>query len=403
MILGVFFAILALSVGLNGHVIQQHASDSTEANLDSRAPGMKFVHPGVFVDRTQLRRMRSMVKDGQQPWSNAYAAMMKHPYAKVTDPKPRENVNCGAYSKPDNGCTDERRDAMAAYTNALAWFTKKDQAKADIAISIMNAWANTIKEHTGGNAPLQAAWAASLWARAGEIIRYSDAGWKEEDIATFSTMLKKVYLPIVQNGSDKPNNWELILMEASISIAVFVHNRVVYKSSLERFINSASYYIYLKSDGSEPLLPPGMTRETLLKRWWWGQDTFQEDGMVMETCRDLMHSSYGIASISHVAETVRIQGRDLYSEDTGNRLRHALEFLTKYDNKRGTEQAPDWLCNGNVTKNIKDMTEPGYSNLSDKYDMPNTKQFTAAARPAHADSLFIAWETLTHATGEVDV
>ena len=37
-------------------------------------------------------------------------------------PKPRSIVECGSYSNPNNGCTDEREDAIAAYTDALAWY-----------------------------------------------------------------------------------------------------------------------------------------------------------------------------------------------------------------------------------------------------------------------------------------
>jgi hypothetical protein len=39
----------------------------------------------------------------------------------VADPRPRATVECGSYSNPNNGCTEEREDAIAAYTTALAW------------------------------------------------------------------------------------------------------------------------------------------------------------------------------------------------------------------------------------------------------------------------------------------
>ncbi|EFY89963.1 secreted protein [Metarhizium acridum CQMa 102] len=242
----------------------------------------------------------------------------------------------------------------------------------------MNAWAKSIKRHTNDNAPIQAAWAATVWARAGEIIRHTGAEWRSEDITSFEGMLRKVYLPTVKKGSENPNNWELA-----------------------RFINSTSYYIYLKSDGTGPRGPPKMPRKKLLEHWWGGQKEFKEDGMAMEICRDLTHTAYGLASISHVAETARIQGRDLYSEDTGTRLRHGLEFQTKYDRKGGAEAVPSWLCKGKLELHLEDVTEPGYSILGQKYDMPYTRKYTAAARPAGANTLFVGWETLTHATGEL--
>jgi hypothetical protein len=73
----------------------------------------------------------------------------------------------------------------------------------------MNGWSNTLKKHTGSNGPLQAGWAASVWSRAAEIIRYTDAGWNNADIYMFEDMLRNVYLPEVVAGSDYNGNWEL--------------------------------------------------------------------------------------------------------------------------------------------------------------------------------------------------
>ena len=73
----------------------------------------------------------------------------------------------------------------------------------------MNAWAGTIKAHTNKNAPLQTGWAGSSWAKAAEIIRYSNAGWSQSDITKFETMLRNVYLPELIVGSSSNGNWEL--------------------------------------------------------------------------------------------------------------------------------------------------------------------------------------------------
>ncbi|MEK8105016.1 alginate lyase family protein [Micromonospora sp. M12] len=78
-------------------------------------------------------------------------------------PAPRSVVECGSYSNPNNGCTDEREDAIAAYTDALAWYLTGDARYAQKSIQIMDAWSATITAHTGSNAPLQTGWAASVW------------------------------------------------------------------------------------------------------------------------------------------------------------------------------------------------------------------------------------------------
>lgn len=156
------------------------------------------------------------------------------------------------------------------------------------------------------------------------------------------------------------------------------------------------------SDGPYPLLPQGITRAKLLSHWWNGQKEFKEDGMAMEVCRDLTHTGYGLASISHVAETARIQGLDLYRQDVGKRLLAGLEFQARYDKRGGAEKVPAWLCKGQLKLALEDVTEPAFSRLANSgggkdSNMPFTKKLTMAARPARANTLFVGWETLTHA------
>ncbi|MEU1158411.1 hypothetical protein ABZ369_36185, partial [Streptomyces sp. NPDC005918] len=74
-----------------------------------------FVHPGVTVSRGQLDFAREKVDAGAQPWKSAYDQMMGSKYASLSrTPKPRAVVDCGSYSDPNYGCTDEREDAIAA-------------------------------------------------------------------------------------------------------------------------------------------------------------------------------------------------------------------------------------------------------------------------------------------------
>jgi hypothetical protein len=50
----------------------------------------------------------------------------------------------------------------------------------------------------------------SVWARAAELIRHTDAGWADVDLAKFEDMLRDIYLPQVIVGAPGYNgNWEL--------------------------------------------------------------------------------------------------------------------------------------------------------------------------------------------------
>ncbi|MER6286902.1 alginate lyase family protein [Streptomyces sviceus] len=355
-----------------------------------------FVHPGVTVSQGQLDFARSKVNAGAQPWKGAFDQMLASKYADLNrTPKPRAVVECGSYSNPNYGCTDEREDAIAAYTDALAWYVTRDERYAKKAIQLMDAWSAVITDHTNSNAPLQTGWAGSSWPRAAEIIKYTYSGsWANS--GRFATMLRNVYLPEIINGSNSNGNWELSMMEAAVGISVFLEDKASYDKAMTKFRTRTAAYVYLDSDGELPKTVPSQNLNTRDKivGYWQGQSTFVT-GLTQETCRDFTHTGYGISAISHVAETSRIQGQDLYGTDVGERLRQALGFQAKYE--LGTA-VPGWLCGGSLKLGLGPVTEVGYNALHNRLGMgmTNTQALTERNRPAGSNNLFVAWETLTH-------
>jgi len=311
---------------------------------------------------------------------------------------------------------------MAAYANALAWWVTKSQAYADKAIYYMNAWSGILQAHTNSNAPLQAAWSLANWVRAGEIIRHSNADWADADIMTFENMLRNVYIPIVINGSTENGNWELVMMEGAIGAAVFLEDAAIYEKAMSIFVARVPAYIYLTSDGPLPIPAHGIgTSPASIIKYWNGQTIYNTSGIAQETCRDFTHTSYGISSISHVAETARIQGNDLWATALGTRVRAALELHTPF--QTGT-RIPEWLCNGTIGRSMDPgeispcfhykisrklklisgnaVVEPPYNALAFRMGqpMPNTLKLVLQQRPAEIGekvSLFIGFETLTNA------
>lgn len=133
------------------------APDQAPAAALAAAPAA-FTHPGVLVSRPQLDFVRAKVQAGAQPWKSAYDQMMGSKYASLgRTAKPRAVVECGSYSNPNYGCTDEREDAIAAYTLSLAWYITQDSRYAVKAVEIMDAWSAVIKDHTNSNAPCRPA------------------------------------------------------------------------------------------------------------------------------------------------------------------------------------------------------------------------------------------------------
>lgn len=369
-----------------------HAEAAHEPQGKAETAGA-FIHPGVQVDRAQLDFVKARLAAHAEPWNAAFAAMKTSRFASLNyKPRPRADVECGAYSKPDLGCTDEKEDAIAAYTHALLWYFTADRAHAGKAIEIMNAWSAVLVKHTNSNAPLQAAWAASVFPRAAEIIRYTYDGWAKRDVEAFEKMLAKVYMPLVDHGSGSNGNWELSMIEASMGIAVFLDDRAAFNTAVKLWRKRVPAYVYLTSDGPTPVAPPQGN-----KNWhkFWYDQTKLVDGLSQETCRDLGHVQYGLAAMTNAAETATIQRVNLFAEQAP-RLRATYEFHAKWLNKSAV---PGWLCGGKLDAVSPDpMWEVGYNALVNRQglDLPETKRLIQKIRPTKADH-HMAWETLTHA------
>jgi hypothetical protein len=359
--------------------------------------GRGFVHPGILVSRPMLDFVKAKIAAGAEPWTSALARASASRFGALTyAPHPRADVDCGSRSRPDGGCSDEKNDAGAAYTQALLWSFTGDSRYARNAVAIMNAWSSTLRRHTNTNAPLQSAWVAELFPRAAEIIRATYPGWGPADRARFAAMLKSVYLPEVAGGSASNGNWELSMIEAMMNISVFTDDRAGFERAVTMWRKRTPAYVYLTSDGPTPVPPPTGPAKTgaALTRFWYGQQRL-EDGVAQETCRDLSHVQYGLAAMIDAAETARIQGVDLFREQA-RRLVAGLEF---HAGLLEGGAVPTWLCGGALNRATPEPTwEIAGNALANVLGLalPRTRALIARIRPTGLDH-HMAWESLTHA------
>ncbi len=361
---------------------------------EQRFAPQTFAHPGVNITSTQLEFVRTKVQQGAAPWKAAYDDMVGDPLASLSRvPAPRPVVDCGMGSDPNNGCTDERQDAIAAYTDALAWAISGDERYARKAIQIMDAWSATITNHTGLNTGIQTAWSAASWVKAAELIRYQYQNWP--NAGRFANMLRSVYLPVVVNGDDRTSNWDLVEAEASIGIAVFTNDGVTFDKAVSQYLARVPAFVYLASDGPTPHRSPD-------GGFNWESATRYITGMAQETCRDFVHTGYSIASMSHIAETALMQGTDLYPQ-VGERLRQVLGWHATQEIRAAPEPAN--LCgDGPLARGLGPVTETGFNALHTRQGiaMANTQALTERSRPAGTNYLFVAWETLTNANNPIE-
>ncbi|SCE77555.1 Alginate lyase [Micromonospora coriariae] len=363
----------------------------------SRDSESGFVHPGVLVQSDQLDFAIGKVRAGEEPWYSAWLTLQRTRYGQLSwQARPLASVDCGFYSRPDTGCTQQTEDAVAAYAHALLWFFTRDRRYAEKSIEIIDAWSGVLKRHTNTNAPLQAGWSGASFVRAAELIKHTYPGWRPDRLARAERMFRDIYLPLVMGGINRyrAGNWELIMLDAAVSIAVFLDDRAVFTRAVEMWRKRLRAYVYLTTDGPVPKAPAGesFTRSQIIE--YWGGQTRFVDGLAQETCRDFLHTGWGLAAAAHVAETAWIQGLDLYAE-ARQRLTRAVELHAKYELG---EPVPPWLCGGRLQTGLDPLPEVAYNHYSTRmgFTLPRTRELLEADRPAGAN-FFYAAETLTHA------
>src|SRR5262245_5926220 len=357
----------------------------------AQAPA-SFRHPGILVNRAQLDFVKSQVNANVDPWRTAFNAASADSHGSLSyTPHPWQTVECGSGSNPNLGCSDERSDSEAAYTQALLWYITGNQAYAQNSVSIMNAWSRTLTGgHINSNAPLQAGWTGSVWPEAAEIIRYTYSGWSASDIASFQNMLTTQYVPNLINGAPcKNGNWELIITEALMNISVFNEDSSLFNRAVSFWRGRAPAYMYLPSDGPTPVPPPNCGTNV---NTYWNQTTFV-DGLAQETSRDFGHTFWGLAASVNTAETAFQQGVNLYAENA-QRIVDSFEFHNSINNGN---PPPSGVNVGPIGGNGPTM-EIAYNHFHNRLgmNMPQTAQQIAAKRPTGAN-YFLAWESLTHA------
>ncbi|HZP06510.1 MAG TPA: alginate lyase family protein [Terracidiphilus sp.] len=357
-------------------------------------------HPGVLVSREQLNFIKREVKEKKEPIYGEYLKAVASPYAaldyKLLGPPEMGIIDCGPYSHPDHGCHAEDSDASAAYLQAVLWWISGDHRYADNVIRIMNTYSRGLKGYTGANTHLQAAWSAEMWPRAAEIIRYSHAGWKREDVQAFSDMLTKVILPLIHDGAPhNVGNWELSMIEGMMGIAVFTNDRPLLEHAEEMWSKRVPSYFYnAKLDGDHPqsLVPP-------VHEGWFGQTTFDAStsGISAETCRDLGHTGYSISAAIAAAETAHIQGDKLY-ESEEQRLMGALEFHAHLLLKK--EPVPNTVCGGTIRYGTGYTFGIGYNEYHNRLGqpLPETREWLdhVLTVPVPVDDHMTVFESLTH-------
>ena len=346
------------------------------------ARAQTWEHPGIVVSQAQLEATRAAYQAGNPVIVDQVNKAKNSNYGPlnyaVEGPWPGGINQCGASSRPNNGCLAADNDSNAAYVQALLWYLTGNQTYANNAMNIMNTYARDFRGYAGtnglpcpsgtdcSNGPLQSGWDAEKWPRAAEIIRYArtssgaGAGWSSANITAFTNMLKNIIQPVIQNGSGVNGNWDMTMINGMMQIAVFTENATLLASARNFWKGRVPDLFYLQrvDGGNHAPSPRGNPS-------WFGQTIFNAstDNVGQETCRDLRHMEDSIASAIMVAETDWIQGGNLYTDTTmaaEDRIVGSMNVMAGLESRRtgGPDSvitAPTNYCTGSGASHVNQI------------------------------------------------
>ncbi len=342
------------------------------AILSFSALAQPFIHPGIDQTPNDLAFMKRMVLESRQPYKDAFERLK----AATDTPfsvRAHTHVLRGPYGRPNIGGDDLSKGANMAYNYALVWYITKNQAYADKAIAIINAWSPVLWDFDYNDAKLLAAWTGHLLCNAAEILRYNNAGWKQKDIAAFSNMLLTVYYPLMRFYFPQANgNWDGAIIHSIMAMAIFTDNR-------KMFNNAVDHFLHAPVNGS------------LFKYVY-------PNGQCQESPRDQAHVQLGLGEFAGAAQVAYTQGVDLFSI-ADNRLALGYEYTARF--LLGTK--PHCYCAiSERAKNVRDDYEYVYRHYTAKgLDMPFTKLAADSIRPKASRSILSAvWESSPKPIGQ---
>ena len=305
--------------------------------------------------------MKKMVLAGRQPWKDAFDRLKAAADTPFT-PSAHTHVLRGPYGKPNIGGDDLSRCASMAYNYALVWYITRDSSYAVKAISILNTWSPTLWDLDYNDAKLLAAWTGHLLCNAAEILRYTNAGWQQRDIAAFTHLLKTVYYPLLRPYYPQANgNWDGAIIHSLIAMAVFTDNRDLFDNAVDHFrhapVNGSIFkYIY-------------------------------PTGQCQESPRDQGHVQLGIGEFAGAAQVAYTQGIDLFAM-ADNRIALGFEYTARF--LLGV--TPQCYCTiSERAKVLRDDYEYVYRHYTAKgLDLPFTKRAADSVRPKASRSTLTA-------------
>ncbi|MFJ8595664.1 alginate lyase family protein [Streptomyces sp. NPDC093598] len=272
-----------------------------------------LLHPGLLHTRADLDRMAGKVKAGARPYAAGFAELTANRHAQSGwQANPQAVVYRGSGS-PEN-YRILYNDIHAAYQNALRYHVSGEEAHADTAVAILNAWSGKLTRLEGSaDRFLAAGLYGYQFANAAELVR--DHG--DFDLGRARELLLNVFHPLSDDFLTRHNNavvtnywpnWDLTAIACVLATGIFCDQRAVVERAVEYFKHG---------DGM------GSVRHAI--------PVVHEDGLGewVEAGRDQGHALLGVGLMGTVCEMAWNQGIDLYGYDDSRFLKGA-QYVAKW-------------------------------------------------------------------------
>jgi hypothetical protein len=337
------FNALLLSAGAACALPRALQGESVLAGDASLASGRNaFLHPGMLHSRADLKRMRDGVRRRTQPIFAGFEMLRNHPLSQATC------TSAGAFAEigrnPTVHSQEFDRDCNAAYQCAVMSSITGDAALAKVSVGILDAWSRTLRTISGADAVLCATLGGFKLVNAAELMRHTDTGWAGEDAERFGTILREVFLPVIDNFAPYANgNWDTAAMKMMMAIAIYGDDRLLFERALD-------YYRFGCGDGR-------------LAHYIYANGQCQESG------RDQQHSQLGLAHLGDCCEMAWHQGLDLYCS-LENRLLLGFEYTARYNLGEQVPFEPDIDQTGKYRHNVispRSALRPVYEQIYHHY------------------------------------
>ena len=304
----------------------------------------QLVHPGGWLNATDLSRIREKVASGEEPWASAWNDIKN----KST---PRADVSS---TMTDGGALQSQGED--AYVLAIKWVVTGDQNFADEGIEIVDTWVNTVDTfNLGTDTPLRIGLGANMMASAAEILAHGfngGSGWSSTNISNAQTWFKDLVYPLSSTGPRRSLNWGTACVAGNMAMAVFCDDMTMFNDAIDAY----KFGFTNTHDGCAGV----------------AQYIVNEAGQCYESGRDQAHAQGGIAHLVEPAMIAWNQGVNLVSYEN-NRLVAGMEYTAKYNLGNSVSWSSDIYdpCNLNFgwTEGISDDRRGNYSPV---YVMANT-------------------------------